>query len=50
MSTGSALMRRPARFADVLALTAIEWGWRAAEKGWNLDKTIHEYAKVLSAR
>lgn len=31
---------------DALA-TACEWGFRAGEKGWNLDKTMIEFAKFF---
>ena len=27
-------------------LTAMEWGFRASEKGWNLDRSIQEFHKL----
>lgn len=37
----------PTHDAQGLAL-AVEWGFRAAEKGWNLERTLQEFRKVMS--
>jgi hypothetical protein len=29
---------------------AIEWGFRSAEKGWNLQKTIQEFQVMIMER
>lgn len=29
---------------------AMEWGFRAAEKGWNLDESIEEFRKLTNGQ
>ena len=31
-------------------VTAMEWGYRACEKGWNLQRAIKEFRRIVSGQ
>ncbi len=36
--------------ANAAALLAVEWGFRASEKGWNLERTRQEFVALMQPR